>query len=76
MRYGLILVLMVFGTVAAAHPGHLAEVAGHDHWLAAGALAAAAAIALAVLVAKARARGSDTEAEDAESEADDASQEA
>lgn len=76
MRYALILVSMVFGTMAAAHPGHLTEVAGHNHWLAAGALAAAAAIALAVLVAKARAHRRDTEADEEEPEAEDASQEA
>ena len=44
--------LTVFGAgMAQAHPGHLAEVAGHGHWLAAGALAAAAALA-ALMAAK------------------------
>ena len=38
--------LLVLGTPAVAHPGHLAEVAGHAHWLA----LAAAAGAVAVLV--------------------------
>ncbi len=42
------LVLMTFFTVmaqsAAAHPGHLADVAGHDHWV------AGAAIGIAILV--------------------------
>ncbi|WP_407692445.1 DUF6732 family protein [Pseudooceanicola spongiae] len=31
---------------AAAHPGHLADVAGHGHWLGAAALGAAIAIGL------------------------------
>lgn len=29
-----------------AHPGHLADVAGHDHWLGAAAIGAAIAIGL------------------------------
>ncbi len=43
---------LVVPVMAQAHPGHFAEVAGHGHWLAAGALAAAAALAL--LLAKGR----------------------
>jgi len=31
---------------ASAHPGHLAEVAGHGHWLGAAAIGAAIAIGL------------------------------
>lgn len=46
----MIRLIFAFGLLSAgsaqAHPGHLAEVAGHGHWLAAGALAAAAALAL------------------------------
>ena len=34
--------LCVFATPASAHIGHLGEVAGHSHWIAAGALGAAA----------------------------------
>ncbi len=44
MRYVLFFVLL--GTPALAHPGHLAEVAGHGHWLGAAALGAAIAIGL------------------------------
>ncbi|MDQ2090764.1 DUF6732 family protein [Marimonas arenosa] len=33
-------------SAAQAHPGHLAEVAGHGHWLGAAALGAAIAIGL------------------------------
>lgn len=40
--------------VAHAHAGHVAEVAGHAHWIALGAVAAAAAIAAALAGAKAR----------------------
>lgn len=43
----LVLPIFVFGaTTANAHPGHLAEVAGHGHWLGAAALGAAIAIGL------------------------------
>lgn len=34
MRHLLTLILMLTGSVAAAHPGHWAEAAGHDHWIA------------------------------------------
>lgn len=44
MRHFLIFVLL--GTPAFAHPGHLAEVAGHGHWLGAAAIGAAIAIGL------------------------------
>ncbi|WP_438960577.1 DUF6732 family protein [Nereida sp.] len=39
-------VLPLFAVPANAHVGHWADVAGHDHWVAAGALGAAAAAAL------------------------------
>ncbi len=42
----LILVVLLSPGMALAHPGHVIEVAGHGHWLAAGALAAAAALGL------------------------------
>lgn len=45
MRGTLSLILMFSGTAAAAHPGHWADVAGHDHWV------AGAAIGLAGLAA-------------------------
>lgn len=34
MRIFLTIALMLAGQSAVAHPGHLIEVAGHDHWLA------------------------------------------
>jgi len=33
-------------TGAQAHPGHIVEVAGHNHWLGAAAIAAAVGVAL------------------------------
>ncbi|MEL7254490.1 MAG: DUF6732 family protein [Pseudomonadota bacterium] len=44
MRY--VLMFAMLGTPVFAHPGHLAEVAGHGHWLGAAALGAAIAIGL------------------------------
>lgn len=43
MRTTLTLLLVGAGTGAQAHPGHLAETAGHNHWV------AGAAIGLAIL---------------------------
>ena len=45
MRAFLSLTLAFAGSAAAAHPGHWADVAGHDHWV------AGAAIGLAGLAA-------------------------
>ena len=42
----LTLLLLLAAAPAAAHPGHLAEVAGHGHWIGAAAIGLAAAIAL------------------------------
>ena len=41
MRTILALLLILSPTLAQAHPGHLADVAGHDHWVAGIALGAA-----------------------------------
>jgi hypothetical protein len=38
--------LLALATPALAHPGHLAESAGHTHWLALASFGAAAAIAV------------------------------
>ena len=46
MKYAILLVTLVVASGAQAHPGHLAEVAGHGHWLGAAALGAAIAIGL------------------------------
>ena len=42
----LTILLLLAASPAAAHPGHLAEVAGHGHWIGAAAIGLAAAIAL------------------------------
>jgi hypothetical protein len=34
MRHALALFFTVLASTAAAHPGHLGEIAGHDHWVA------------------------------------------
>ncbi|MEM8731179.1 MAG: DUF6732 family protein [Pseudomonadota bacterium] len=73
MRYLLILIMTTCGQMAIAHPGHLAEVAGHSHWVAAGALVVAGALAL--LLAKGRKNPEETDAEEADPE-DDTAQEA
>ncbi|QEE34419.1 hypothetical protein FTO60_01065 [Octadecabacter sp. SW4] len=44
MRTTLTLIAMLFATSAAADPGHIADVAGHNHWV------AGAAVGVAVLV--------------------------
>ena len=46
MRNLLALILIVFPVGAFAHPGHIVEVAGHNHWIAAGAIGAAVLAAL------------------------------
>ncbi|MCK0121131.1 hypothetical protein MWU61_11325 [Loktanella sp. F6476L] len=43
MRIILTLLLAIAGSSVQAHPGHLADLAGHDHWI------AGAAIGLAIL---------------------------
>ncbi|MEM6588019.1 MAG: DUF6732 family protein [Pseudomonadota bacterium] len=62
MRY--FLIFAIFGMPAFAHPGHLAEVAGHGHWIGAAALGAAIAIGL-----WAGLKGRKTDAEEAVDEA-------
>ena len=59
MKLPAILFFLLSATPVAADPGHIAEVAGHSHWIAAVAAAAAAAVAVAVAVR----RGKDAEAE-------------
>lgn len=40
----IVILLGLLPAAAAAHPGHLAEQAGHDHWIALGALIAAVGV--------------------------------
>ncbi len=46
MRHFLILCLTLTASGAAAHPGHIADVAGHGHWVAGAAIGAAIALGL------------------------------
>ena len=46
MRIITCLAALLTANAAQAHPGHLAEVAGHGHWLGAAAIGAAIAIGL------------------------------
>ena len=46
MRGFLTLMLVLIATGAAAHPGHWADVAGHDHWVAGAAIGLAGLAAL------------------------------
>lgn len=65
MRSALIFVLCIFGSQAAAHPGHLGELAGHDHWV------AGAAIGLAILLGLREAlKGRKDKSEEVEDEAE------
>ena len=67
MRRFVLAVMLLAGGPAWADPGHLADVAGHSHWLGAAAAGAAAAIAIWIgLKGKAR------EPEEAEAPDDEA----
>jgi hypothetical protein len=46
MRSALTVLITLWASVAAAHPGHLIEQAGHNHWLAGAAIGAAVLIGL------------------------------
>ena len=46
MRPTPMLLAMLTPAAAAADPGHIAEVAGHSHWIAGAAIATAAALGL------------------------------
>ena len=46
MRVALCLILMFAADAALAHVGHLGDLAGHDHWIAAGALGVAGLVAV------------------------------
>jgi hypothetical protein len=81
MRHAPTLLLMLTVTLwcgpAAAHIGHLGEVAGHGHWLGAAAIGAAIAIGLwQGLRGREEVSDEEVEAEEAEETPDDAPQEA
>jgi hypothetical protein len=64
----LTLVLLLLPGAALAHPGHLAEVAGHNHWIAAAAIGAAVVIGLYGAL---KGRKTDKAADEAEAEPED-----
>lgn len=62
--------LIAQATAAQAHLGHVAEVAGHSHWIGLAAVAGAAAIAGVIGILSGEKSGDTTDAEpDAEGEA-------
>ncbi len=69
MRGFLILVLFMAGTSANAHPGHWADVAGHDHWVAGAAIGLAGLAAIwGALKGKKAKQDSEEEPEELEEE--------
>jgi len=69
MKLRLTMVFLLVAGPAAADPGHIANVAGHSHWVAGIALVAAGAIALAGLI-KAGLDASQSEQDEAEAAPD------
>ena len=65
MRGLLILVMTFAGSSAAAHPGHWADVAGHDHWVAGAAIGLAGLAAIWGALKGKKAKEEAAEAEDA-----------
>lgn len=64
MRYCLVLPMTLIAAPAAAHPGHLADLAGHDHWVAGAALGAAILIGImGAMKGKGKKAGPEDEAE-------------
>ena len=61
--------LLLWASAVMAHPGHLAEVAGHGHWL--GAAALGAAIALGAWAALKGKKNDESGADEAEHEDDE-----
>ncbi len=62
------IVFLLSATPAAAHFGHLGDLAGHGHWIALGAAVAAGAIAAALV----KRRKSSEETDDVSSDAEEA----
>lgn len=65
IAFGFVTGFVVLADPAMAHIGHFGELAGHDHWIAAGALGAAAALA-ALRALKGRKAAQEAEKADAE----------
>lgn len=61
----LALILIALPGAALAHPGHIAETAGHDHWIAGAAIGLAIAVAVwAALKSRKKDKEPEIEAED------------
>lgn len=72
MRPYLPLALFVLPQAVLAHPGHLTDLAGHDHWVAGAAIGAAVLAGLwGVLKGRKTDAKAETDAEDASPEAED-----
>lgn len=69
MRIFISLFLIMTGTAAMAHPGHLSDVAGHDHWVAGAAIALAGLAAIWGALKGKKAEKEDTAEEELEEEA-------
>ena len=69
LRPVLFLILSVFAGPAAAHPGHIADLAGHDHWVAGAAIGAAIGSAIWGHLKGKKAESKDEEPEDTAEEA-------
>jgi len=64
------LVLILSASGASAHAGHLADVAGHDHWIAAGAIGLAVLIGLWGALSKEKDEADEDEADESGEEAE------
>ena len=74
MKFAILITASIGASAANAHPGHLAEVAGHGHWLGAAAIGAAIAIGLwgALKGGKPKASDEDPEAQEEDAELQEA----
>ena len=67
MRPFFIISALLWAAPAVAHPGHLAGIAGHDHWVAGAAIGLAVVIGLLGVLKGGKDQGEDTtDEEDAE----------
>ena len=67
MRHALALFFVVLASTASAHPGHLGELAGHDHWV------AGIALGLAILLGiRGALKGKEAASEEEEIDAEEA----
>lgn len=76
MKPLLTLIAMLPAGAAMAHPGHLVEAAGHNHWIGLAALGAAIAVTGWALLKGRKKSDADAEAEPEDTPGEEASQEA